>query len=412
MLRADGYVKVLDFGLAKPTAQRTLAARPEAPPIEVKTQTGMVLGTVAYMSPEQARGLSVDERTDIWSLGVVLYELVAGRAPFEGETPSHVTVSILEGEPPPLAHYAEVPAELARIVRKSLRKDRAERYQRAGDMARELKGLKQELEVEARLKGVLQEGAALARAMQGAASPGDPVRAHATSSAEYIAREARRHKAGVAVAAVVLMAAAVACFLYFANSGGAIDSVAVLPFVNASNDPNAEYLSDGVTESIISNLSQAPQLRVMARATVFRFKGQEVDPKEVGRKLNVKALLMGRLLQQGERLIIRVELVRAADGTQLWGAEYNRQRADALSIQQEIAREISARLRLRLTGEEQRQLTGRDTTDPGAYQSYLRGRHYVNKRTSDGLRKAIVEFQNAIERDPTYALGYVGLADC
>jgi TolB-like protein/Flp pilus assembly protein TadD len=217
----------------------------------------------------------------------------------------------------------------------------------------------------------------------------------------------------VALAALVgtLAVTLAVYFLYLSKNTEAIDSIAILPFVNASNDPNAEYLSDGITESIISNLSQLPRLRVMAHSTVFRLKGQEVNPKEIGRRLNVQAVLMGRVLQQGERLVIRAELVRAADGTQLWGAEYDRQLADTLSVQHEIAREISERLRLRLTREERRRLTGRDTDDPAAYQSYLMGRFFWNKRTSDGLKKAIEEFQRAIERDPAYALGYVGLAD-
>jgi TolB-like protein/Flp pilus assembly protein TadD len=428
MLRRDGYIKLLDFGLAKLTHSEGAAANSEAPTKSlIHTEAGIVMGTAAYMSPEQARGHHVDARSDIWSLGVVLYELVAGRVPFEGETASHVTVSILESEPKPLANFAGVPAELDRIVRKALRKDKAERYQRAGDLAFDLKGLNQELELEARLgrqpepnaTGVKRDAAlgsapSTEDASASAASTADVTQAHATSSAEYIIGEIRRHKRGVTLAALVgtLAVTLAAYFLYFSKNAEAIDSIAILPFVNASDDPNAEYLSDGITESIISNLSQFPRLRVMAHATVFRFKGQEVDPKEIGRRLNVQAVLMGRVLQQGERLVIRAELVRAADGTQLWGAEYDRQLVDTLSVQHEIAREISERLRLRLTGEERKRLTGRDTHDPAAYQAYLMGRFFWNKRTSDGLRKAIAEFQRAIERDPAYALGYVGLADC
>ena len=221
----------------------------------------------------------------------------------------------------------------------------------------------------------------------------------------------RRRTLFIALATLVIAAASFAYLFYSDRSGSAIDSIAVLPLVNASNDPETEYLSDGITESIISNLSQLGHLRVMARATVFRFKGKEVDPKEVGRQLGVQVVLMGRLLQQGERLIIRSELVNVSDGTQLWGGEYDRKLADAVSIQQEIAREISEKLRLRLTGDEKKRLTGRGTTNAEAYQFYLRGRYFWNKRTASGLRRAIELFQQAIDRDPNYPLGYVGLAD-
>lgn len=212
--------------------------------------------------------------------------------------------------------------------------------------------------------------------------------------------------------AVVVIAAAAFGFFYFTSPSNVVDSIAVLPIVNADNNPETEYLSDGITESIISNLSQLPQLRVMARATVFRFKGQEIDPKEVGRQLGVKAVMVGRMQQLKERLIINTELVRVSDGAQIWGAKYDRNSSEALAIEQEIAREISEKLRLRVTVEEKKRLTGRETTNAEAYQFYLRGRYFWNKRTADGIRKAIELFQQAIQRDPNFALGYVGLADC
>ena len=212
--------------------------------------------------------------------------------------------------------------------------------------------------------------------------------------------------------ALVLGLAGIVYFFYFARTARPIDSIAVLPLSNASNDPNTEYLSEGITDSIISNLSQLPQLKVMARATVFRFKDKDVDPREVGRQLGVQAVMVGRLLQQGDHLIIRTELVNVADGTQLWGAEYDRKLSDVLALQQDISREISEKLRLRLTGEDKKRLTGHDTTNAEAYQFYLRGRYFWNKRTADGIKKAIEQFQQAIDRDPNYALGYVGLADC
>src|SRR4030095_11697872 len=200
-------------------------------------------------------------------------------------------------------------------------------------------------------------------------------------------------------------------FLYLRKPAAAIDSIAVLPFVNESNDTNSEYLSDGITESIISNLSHLSQLKVMARSTVFHFKSKDIDPREVGRQLGLQAVMAGRLFQKGDQLVVRTELVNVADGTELWGAEYDRKLSDSLSVQEDISREISEKLRLRLTGEDKKRLTRYDTTNAEAYQFYLRGRYLWNKRTSAGLQSAIEQFQQAIERDPNYALGYVGLAD-
>jgi len=209
----------------------------------------------------------------------------------------------------------------------------------------------------------------------------------------------------------MLVASFLVYLWYSARPSRSIDSIAVLPFINASNDANSDYLSDGITESIISNLSQLPQLRVMARSTVFHFKGNQADPREIGRQLGVKAVISGRLLRQGDELIVRTELINVADGTQLWGGEYDRELSNVLGLQQDISREISEKLRLKLTGEEKRRLTDRETTNAEAYEFYLRGRYFWNKRTGDGLTRAIEEFQQAIDRDPNYAQGYVGLAD-
>ncbi|MCA1815361.1 MAG: winged helix-turn-helix domain-containing protein [Acidobacteria bacterium] len=192
----------------------------------------------------------------------------------------------------------------------------------------------------------------------------------------------------------------------------AIDTLAILPFVNVSADPDFEYLSDGITESIINNLSQLPKFRVMARSTVFRYKGREVDALEVGRELRVGAVLVGRVLQVGGRMIVRAELVDAGDGSQLWGAQYNRQLDDIFAVQEEIAQEISEKSRLRLTRGEKERLGKRHTENVEAYHAYLKGRYFWNKRTGEGVRKAVEYFQQAIEADPTYALAYVGLADC
>lgn len=219
-------------------------------------------------------------------------------------------------------------------------------------------------------------------------------------------------RAGITLALLLVAIAIAALMFYFARNAAAIDSIAVLPLVNDGNDPNTEYLSDGISEALINSLTELRQLRVVARATAFRYKGREVDPQQVGHDLKVRAVLMGRVRQVGDALDVQVDLVDAQTGAQLWGKEYERKLADVLAVKQSIAREVTDRLRLRLSGEEQRQLARSDTTDAEAYQFYLRGRYYWNKRTGEGFRKAIEQFQQAVDRDPNYALGYVGLADC
>ena len=418
MVRRDGIVKVLDFGLAKLTERPPPdSVDAEAPTrAVVNTEAGVVLGTAIYMSPEQARGQQVDARTDIFSLGAVLYEMVAGRLPFEGSTSSEVLASMLsEKEPQPLARYSrDVPAELERIVSKALRKEREQRYQTTKDLLLDLQSLKQQLDFDARLERSIPPETRDGRTSvsqtpataNGQASPTASITESLTSRIKH------RRSLVFALATLIVAVSSLTYLFYSARPPGAIDSIAVLPLINASDDPNSEYLSDGITESIISNLSQLPQLKVMARSTVFHFKGKDIDPRDVGRQLGVRAVMTGRLLRQGDHLIVRTELVNVADGTQLWGAEYDRELSNVLGLQQDISREISEKLRLRLTGEEKKRLTGHDTTNAEAYQFYLRGRYFWNKRTADGIRKAIDEFQQAIDRDPNYALGYVGLVDC
>ena len=427
MLRTDGYVKVLDFGLAKLTEH--LAgfgpAESESPtrPI-IRTTPGVVMGTAIYMSPEQARGLQVDARTDIFSLGVLIYEMVAGRLPFEGSNSNEILASILnDKEPLPLARFArEVPAELERIVAKALRKRRDERYQTTKDLLLDLKALKQELEFTAKLErsaprlspatsSVTQCGTTID---QLAVSTSEASKFHPTPSAEYLITRLQRHKLAAIVVLVVIAAAiaGLAAYLHERNTEVAIDSIAVLPFVNQNRDPDTEYLSDGLTESIINSLTQLPSLRVSPRSSVFQYKGKDIDPLKAARDLGVRAVLTGRMLQRGDNLMVSAELLDVRDNKQLWGEQYNRKLADALAVQQEISREISERLRTKLSGEDQRQLTRRDTSNPDAYAFYLKGRYYWNKRTPDNLRKAIEQFQLAADKDPNYALAYVGLADC
>ncbi|HSE36285.1 MAG TPA: protein kinase [Blastocatellia bacterium] len=427
MVRPDGLVKVLDFGLAKLIEAQAPSPDSGARTIaKANTDPGTVMGTAAYMSPEQARGQKVDARTDIFSLGVVIYEMIAGRTPFEGETASHVIVSILEKEPAPLTRSSpDTPSELERIVTKALAKDSDERYQTIKDLLIDLKRLKQRRDVDAEIErsispdtinrsasAITSGSAAAATATSSLTSSGDAA-ARTTSSAEYLVSEIRQHKKGV-IGAVAVLIIAIAALIYFfyPTSGVAIDSIAVLPLANAGADPNTEYISDGISESLINSLSQLQRLRVTARSTAFRYKGKEIDPQQVGRDLNVRSVLMGRVRQVGDTLNIQVDLVDATTGAQLWGEEYNRKVSDILAVKQEISREITDKLRLKLTGDEQERITRRDTTNPEAYQSYLRGRYHWNKRSGDELKKAIEQFQQAIDRDPNYALAYTGLADC
>ncbi|MEK6285199.1 MAG: protein kinase [Acidobacteriota bacterium] len=423
MVRKDHLLKVLDFGLAKLVKQETRELDKEAVTRALlKTTPGTVMGTTIYMSPEQARGRDVDERTDIWSLGVVLYQLVTGSVPFAGDTMSDVIASILKTEPPPLVHEAEsVPRELEHIVSKALRKNREDRYQHIKDLLIDLKDCKQELEFLSKLGGSLPPEQAAKQpswlTARGAAVETSGVTGlHTTSSAEYIVNEIKRHKLSATTALVVLIGlvtlGSLASSRYFAGSDNTgIDSLAVLPFANDTGDSEMEYLSDGLSESLINNLSQLPRLKVIARSSAFRYKGKDANAEEVARALGVKSILTGRVLQHGDNLQISVELMDARDKTQVWGAQYNRRATDLLAVQQEIAQEISRNLRLKLSSAEQSRVGNLHTSNAEAYELYLKGRFYWNKRTGEALKKSVDYFNQAIEKDPSYALAYVGLAD-
>jgi eukaryotic-like serine/threonine-protein kinase len=428
--RRDQIVKVLDFGLAKVTEQFVdhRLSDPEAPTKAfLLTEPSVILGTVRYMSPEQARGLPIDARTDIWSVGVVLYEMVANHPPFGGPTASDLIVSILEREPVPLTAYApDTPAGLQRIINRALSKDREKRYQSIKDLAADLENLKWELEFSLERERLSSSGSgarvqdnsvtqATAQTMlqpafpsNGAAHPGPQL-----SSAAHIVAGIRQLNKGVifGLAAVVLTLLA-SYFYYSRTRKPAIDSIAVLPFANAGGDPSTEYLSDGVTESLTNSISQLPNLAVIASSSMFRYKGREIDPQTVGSELRVRAVLTGRMTQRGDSLLITVELVDVENNHRLWGGQYDRKMSDMLALQSEISREISEQLRLTLTGEQEKRVTKHYTENAEAYQAYLKGRYYWNKRTGDDLKKAIEYFNQAIARDPSYALAYAGLADC
>jgi serine/threonine-protein kinase len=427
--RRDHIVKVLDFGLAKPTrsgegARSNKGVDTEAgTKVLVHTEPGMVMGTVAYMSPEQSQGSAhVDLRTDIWSLGVVLYELVAGRVPFEGKDIHRQIIAIQESEPMPVSKYAAgVPDRLEEIIEKSLAKDTDDRYQTAKDLLIDLRNLKRRLEVDAEIERTVppelrsatsgaNAGATRAASSKSLAHTGPVERARPTSSAEYIVNEITHHKRGATLALATLLVAA-AGLLYFFGRGNkaAIGSVAVLPFDNVSKDPATEYLSDGITESLIDNLSQLPQLKVIARSSSFKYKGKEIDPEEVAKTLGVAAIVTGRIIQHGEDLQIGVELTNALDKTQIWGEQYNRRAEDLQAVQAEIAHTISEKLRLRLTGAQEQRLTKQATTNPQAYQLYLNGVFYFRKGNIENFQKALDYYNQAVTLDPKFALAYADM---
>ncbi|HEX7331767.1 MAG TPA: protein kinase, partial [Pyrinomonadaceae bacterium] len=417
----DRFVKVLDFGLAKLTDREAPITDPEAVTIPItETSPGAIMGTTGYMSPEQALGENIDERSDIFSLGVVLYEMVAGQQPFKGKTDSHTRVSIIDHEPVPLVqHVSNIPRQFERIVSKALAKDRLKRYQTITDLKIDLEQLRDELHVSDTWDPT-REGVRTTQADLISSGPtsvrsqvttvAESTTASSSSGIDYKPADKRRKWIAYAAGVLVLLVI-VAGVIMFASSPATINSVAILPFVNDSKDPDAEYLSDGITESIINSLSQLPNLRVMSRNAAFRFKGSNLDPVEAGRNLNVGAVLTGRLVKRDDRFVIRTELIKVADGSQLWGAEYNSSLADIFSVQDEVSKKISQSLRLRLSGEDEEKLARRYTKDAEAYELYLKGRYFWNRRNEEGFRKGIEYFKRAEEKDPTFALAFSGLAD-
>jgi len=422
-------VKVLDFGIAKLTERGALPAdRNEAQThIKVETSPGLVMGTPHYMSPEQARGKAVDERTDTWSLGVVLYEMLTGSQPFEGETPSDIIGLILQRDPAPLsALVPDAPSELEHILSKALDKSKDERYQTAKDFLADLRRFKRHYEHETDIErstppdGVMHAAAGLSTSGQQASSTGtgepatsSAVAGHGTSSAEYIVAGIKQHKRVTLITLAVLALGIVglSAYWYARNTGAAIESIAVLPFTNQNHDPDSEYLSDGVTESIIDSLTQLPNLKVSARSSVFRYKGKETDPLAVGKELGVRAVLTGRIMQRGDSLTISTELLDVRDNKQLWGEQYQRKIADLLAVERDIAQEITGKLRVRLSGPEQNRVAKQYTENPEAYQLYLKGRYFWARFSPADHQKAAEYFNQAIAKDPTYALAYSGLGD-
>jgi eukaryotic-like serine/threonine-protein kinase len=432
MIRTDGYAKVLDFGLAKLTEKKkseriSLEGETKA---FVQTNPGVVMGTVSYMSPEQARGRETDARTDVWSLGVVLYEMLSGKVPFAGETINHTIVSILEKEPLLLEN---IPDELQRIVRKALTKDKEMRYQTARDLLIDLKNLRRALDIQGEIERSVVpnreaktespgENATRVFGEKSIEETQDAPQARATqnvttsSSLEYAVTRAKSHKSATAIIGVILLGiiSAVA-YSYFYNrpaGGGApVDSIAVLPFENRSGNADSDYLSEGLAESLIYRLSQLPDLKVSPTSSVFRYKGKETDVQKIGGELGVSAVMTGRILQRGDQLTISVELVDVRNNKLIWGEQYERKMSELLATQREIAATITQKLQLKLSGGE-KGLTKKYTDSNEAYQLYLKGRFHWAKRTKDDILKAVEFYRQAIALDPNFALAYARVAEC
>ena len=399
-----GHTKILDFGLAKMVRAKVVGsgfggaatvatAGTAGSDSSNLTSPGGTLGTISYMSPEQVLGKTLDSRTDLFSFGVVLYEMATGFLPFKGESSGAIFDAILHKIPVDMVRFnTEAPAELDHIIGRALEKDRNLRYQHASDMRAELQRLKRETDSNSSVSVPVRD---LPR----------PV--HRRRWLHFVW--------GGAVALLLLLfglnVGGVRDMVFEASGSGAIRSIAVLPFVNVSQDPKTEYLSDGITESLIDSLSQLPNFAVMSRNTVFRYKGQPIDPQKIGRDLNVQAILTGRVIQTGDDLLISVNLEDVQNHRQIWGDHYDRKLSNIISVQQEIATDIYSRLRPALVGNEKRLLAKTSTENPEAYQLYLQGLFYWNKAAEGDFKTAADFFTQAVQKDPRYALAYAGLAD-
>jgi serine/threonine protein kinase/Tfp pilus assembly protein PilF len=386
-----GHAKILDFGLAKvatagSTSSQIASTNTQTRTIEEQhlTSPGSTLGTVAYMSPEQARAKELDARTDLFSFGAALYEMATGALPFRGESSAVILKAILDGTPTSAVRLnPDLPPKLEDIINKALEKDRNLRYQSAAEMRTDLQRLKRDTE------------------SSKIAIPASPNKTF------------KRRKLWVVLAASIAAIALAAAGAWYVRSGRAtqIDSIAVLPFANGSGDANTDYLSDGITESLIDNLAHVPQLKVKSRNSVFRYKGKDVDAQKVGNDLGVSALVSGRVVPRGGGIEVSAELTDVRDNTEIWGQHYSGKSAEIISLQQQIAGDIAEKLRAKLSTSEKQQVTKQGTQNPEAYELYLKGRYYWNKQTSADFTTAISYFNQAISKDPGYALAYVGLAD-
>jgi serine/threonine-protein kinase len=426
MITRDGHAKILDFGLAKliepqsiPTSDASEVATAVMPQHSIP---GAIMGTVGYMSPEQAQGKTkeIDQRSDIFSFGCILFEAATGKKPFEGDSVVR-SLHMVIYEPAPLLGdlNPNAPPDLQRIVRRCLAKDPDDRYQSIKEVAIELKDLRRELEstgVDTTVPpptslGVPPSGGILS-SLQTAPPEGSSLHTH-PSSAEYVVSGIKQHRLAVGVVLLLLIAGAVGLgfFLHARSASGAIESIAVLPFENRSNDADTDYLSDGLAESLIYRLSQLPNLKVSPTSSVMRYKGKETDVKTIANQLGVSAVLTGRIAQRGDNLTISVELVDVRNNKLLWGEQYDRKMSELLATQREIATEITQKLQLKLAGNEANGITKHYTDSNEAYQLYLKGRYYFAKRTKDGIERSIDYYRQAIVLDPKFALAYARIAE-
>lgn len=407
VLRRDGYVKVLDFGLAKLTNLPEEVDAEAATKMIVKTTPGMVIGTLAYMSPEQARGLVVDARTDIWSLGVVLYEMLANHRPFEGETPTDLLISIAGREPASLINFApEVPNQLEGIVKKALTKDREKRYQTAEQMLAELKQLRQDLMI----------GAEAGRYKQPVTKAGPVL---LTGDGEQITSllppRLKQRRTLILTALVLLMIGGWIAARYLrSNSTPAqqaeIKSLAVLPMSNLSGDSAQDYFADGMTDTLISGLSKVGALRVISRTSVMQYKDSRKPLTEIARELSVDAIVEGSVQRFGDKVRVSVRLIHAANEQDLWSATYNRDIREIFSLQNEVAQAITQKIQIKPTSQEQMRLTQARSINPEAYDYFLRGRFYLNRQTKTDNKTAIEMFDRAVAADTSFAAAYAELA--
>jgi serine/threonine protein kinase/Tfp pilus assembly protein PilF len=419
----DGLVKVLDFGLAKMSVLRRATMDPEADTQLRNTAPGVVMGTAAYMSPEQARGETVDERTDIWSLGVVLYEMIAGCSPFVASTSNEIISAILSRETPaPLTRYSRlVPERLEEIVEKALTKNKDERYQTSKDLLIDLKRLQQTLQLKAaserstspdRIVSAVTDGQATVSKAETSAS-----RTPQASSAEYIVNQVRSHKRVVLLSLALLLLIAAGMFIYAwrsretaAPSRPEIKSLAVLPLENLSGDPSQEYFADGMTEALISNLSQIKALKVISRTSVMRYKGSRESLPIIAQALGVDAVIEGSVQRSGGRVRVTAKLVPATTDAAIWSRNYEREVSDILKLQSDVAQAIAAEVRVQLTPDEQNRLASARPIDPKAHEAYLLGRYHLAKLNESDLSRAVDYFKEAIRIEPDFAAAYAGLS--
>jgi eukaryotic-like serine/threonine-protein kinase len=387
----DDRIKILDFGLAKLTRPTPLVREGDQGTGPRATESGMVLGTVGFMSPEQVRGEAVDHRSDIFSFGALLYEMLTGVRAFRRDSAVETMNAILKEDPPEVSRTGRgISPGVARLVSRCLEKRAGDRFHSAHDLA-----------------------LALEAVSSGVSAPSDE-EGRRSGVARAVSVTKRYKKALLATATMLLVAVGLYRGLVRSPAPavvGAIDSVAVLPFENVGGDPDREYLSDGIAESLINELSRLPDLKVIARSTSFRFRGKEVDPRQVGRDLKVGAVLTGRVSQRGDTVAIGAELVDVAQGTQLWGERYNTRMADISTLQQDIARDISRRLRRKVAPRDETSPTTRHTENSEAYRLDLLSRYHYSTSTPEGLKRAVEYAQQSIEKDPTYAPAYTALAN-